>query len=91
MRLAATIQLLPDLTDRWMYRPAAAGYMGISIRTLRRRNAAGRCMPHGFDDANEPMWLKSAIDAERIYGNTPDYAAKSGSRPPRAIKKGLKK
>lgn len=80
MRTAATIRLLPDLTDRWMYRSAAAEYMGVSPRTLRRRNAAGRSMPHGHDDHNEPMWLKSAIDAERMFGNTPDFAEKSGLR-----------
>lgn len=90
------VRVLPDLSDRWMYRPAAAEYMGISVRTLRRRNAAGRCMPHGTDGDNEPLWLKSAIDAELMYGASPDYSELKSRkqattpRPPRSIKTQVK-
>lgn len=54
------------VTDCWLFLPAAARYMGISTKTLRRRNEAGLCLPHGTDPVSgRPIWLRSRLDTER--------------------------
>jgi hypothetical protein len=90
-----TVTSLEILGDCWIPQSKVAAYLGISERSLRRRIALGRCLPHHIDlGTGKKYWRKRRLDAELEHGNLADGVTRqaiSSMRYANAIKKGLKK